>query len=127
MRKHIFSGFYVFLLFVFRFSEKLIHTKENAVEHEMPILPPFVEQEEEEEEEKEEKEEEEGKTEPELEEKVDSTENKEEKGSGHVDLSSSVYFAKHPKAIANPQERSVSLLTNHIMDRKFQSKCSYNG
>ena len=55
------------------------------------------------------------------------TENKEEKGSGHVDLTSSVYFAKHPKAIANPQERSVSLLTNHIMDRKFQSKCSSNG
>ena len=122
MRKHIFSGFYDFLLFVFRFSEKLIHTKENAVEHEMPILPPFVEQEEEEE-----KEEEEGKTEPELEEKVDATENKEEKSSGHVDLTSSVYFAKHPKAIANPQERSVSLLTNHIMDRKFQSKCSYKG
>ena len=123
MRKHIFSGFYVFLLFDFRFSEKLIHTKENAVEHEMPILPPFVEQEEELEEEKEE-----GKTEPELEEKVDATENKEEKGSGgHVDLTSSVYFAKHPKAIANPQERSVSLLTNHIMDRKFQSKCSSNG
>ena len=125
MRKLIFRGFYVFLLFVFRFSEKLIHTKENAVEHEMPILPPFVEQEEEEEEE--EKKEEEGKTEPELEEKVDATEHKEEKGSGHVDLTSSVYFAKHPKAIANPQERSVSLLTNHIMKRKFQSKCSSNG
>ena len=59
--------------------------------------------------------------------KVDATEHKEEKGSGHVDLTSSVYFAKHPKAIANPQERSVSLLTNHIMDRKFQSKCSSNG
>ena len=104
MRKHIFSGFYDFFLFVFRFSEKLIHTKENAVEHEMPILPPFVEEEEEEEK----KEEEEGKTEPELEEKVDATEHKEEKSSGHVDLTSSVYFAKHPKAIANPQERSVS-------------------
>ena len=87
----------------------LLNTKENAVENEMPILPPFVEQEEEEEVEKK-------KTEPELEEKVEATEtNKEEKVEGkekgsnvHVDLTSSEYFAKHPKAIANPQERSVS-------------------
>ena len=88
----------------------LLNTKENAVENEMPILPPFVEQEEEEEEV------EKKKTEPELEEKVEATEtNKEEKVEGkekgsnvHVDLTSSEYFAKHPKAIANPQERSVS-------------------
>ena len=95
----------------FRFSEMLLNTKENAVENEMPILPPFVEEEEEEEEV------EKKKTEPELEEKVEATEtNKEEekeegkeKGSNvHVDLTSSEYFAKHPKAIANPQERSVS-------------------
>ena len=87
----------------------LLNTKENAVENEMPILPPFVEQEEEEEVEKK-------KTEPELEEKVEATEtNKEEKVEGkekgsnvQVDLTSSEYFAKHPKAIANPQERSVS-------------------
>ena len=43
-----------------RFSEKLLNTKENAVENMMPILPPIVEQEE-------------GKTEPELEEKGDNT------------------------------------------------------
>ena len=92
----------------FRFSEKLLNTKENAVENEMPILPPFVGQEEEEEEKKEEK------TDPELEEKADAVEDKEEKvegkekGSIHVDLTNSEYFAKHPKAIANPQERSVS-------------------
>ena len=90
----------------------LLNTKENAAENEMPILPPFVEQEEEEEEEEVEKK----KTEPELEEKVEATEtNKEEKVEGkekgsnvHVDLTRSEYFAKHPKAIANPQERSVS-------------------
>ena len=83
MRKHIFSGFYVFLLFVFRFSEKLIHTKENAVEHEMPILPPFVEQEEEEEEEKkEEKEkvEEKEEVEEKAEDKEKGEENKEKRG-----------------------------------------------
>ena len=81
----------------------------------MPILPPFVEQEEEEEEEEEkEKKKKEEKTDPELEEKVEAIANKEEKleekekGSVHVDLTNSEYFAKHPKAIANPQERSVS-------------------
>ena len=90
----------------------LLNTKENAVENEMPILPPFVEQEQEEEEEKKQE-----KTEPELEEKVDAAEmNKEEEkvegkekdSNVHVDLTSSEYFARHPKAIANPQERSVS-------------------
>ena len=65
-------------------------------------------------EEEEEEEKKEEKTDPELEEKVDAVEDKEEKvegkekGSVHVDLTNSEYFAKHPKAIANPQERSVS-------------------
>ena len=91
----------------------LLNTKENAVENEMPILPPFVEQEQEEEEEKKQE-----KTEPELEEKVDAMvqmnkeeekmEGKEKDSNVHVDLTSSEYFARHPKAIANPQERSVS-------------------
>ena len=94
-----------------RFPEMLLNTKENAAENEMPILPPFVEQGEEEGEAEKKK-----TTEPELEEKVEAAEtNKEEKvegkekgGNVHVDLTSSKYFAKHPKAIANPQERSVS-------------------
>ena len=105
----------------------LLNTKENAVENEMPILPPFVEQEEEDDEEVEKK-----KTEPELEEKVEAIEtNKEEekeegkeKGSNvHVDLTSSEYFAKHPKAIANPQERSVSQSCQSI--NRIKSNLAY--
>ena len=40
--------------------------------------------------------------------KEEKVEGKEKGGNVHVDLTSSKYFAKHPKAIANPQERSVS-------------------
>merc|ERR1719400_786631 len=94
-----------------RFSDNLQNTKENAVENEMPILPPFVEQEDEEEKENK-------KSEPELEEKVDAAENKKEnkkdKGNLQVDLTKSQYFSKHPKAIANPQERSVKLFTDAL-------------
>ena len=94
----------MFYHYQLRFSDNLQNTKENAVENEMPILPPFVEQEDEEEKENK-------KTEPELEEKVDAAENKKEnkkdKGNLQVDLTKSQYFSKHPKAIANPQERSV--------------------
>ena len=77
----------------------------------MPILPPFVEQEDEEEKENK-------KSEPELEEKVDAAENKKEnkkdKGNLQVDLTKSQYFSKHPKAIANPQERHVKLFTDSL-------------
>ena len=70
----------------------------------MVILPPFVEQEDDEEKKNK-------RIELELEEKVDAAENKKEnkkdKGNLQVDLTKSQYFSKHPKAIANPQERSV--------------------
>ena len=102
----IFVDLFLYLIYHYqhRFSDNLQNTKENAVENEMPILPPFVEQEDEEEKENK-------KSEPELEEKVDAAENKKEnkkdKGNLQVDLTKSQYFSKHPKAIANPQERSV--------------------
>ena len=89
----------------------------------MVILPPFVEQEDDEEKENK-------RIELELEEKVDAAENKKEdkkgKGNLQVDISKSRYFFKHPKAIANPQERSVRHLP--LFKRyssKFICRCSY--
>ena len=106
-----------------RFSDNLQNTKENAVENEMPILPPFVEQEDEEEKENK-------KTELELEEKVDTAEDKKEnkkgKGNLQVDLTKSQYFSKHPKAIANPQERSVRHFPQFKRySFKFICRCSH--
>ena len=54
---------------------------------------------------------------------ISATMGKEEKQEGKekapvVDLASSMYFTKYPKAIANPQTRSVSLLPYNTMERK---------
>ena len=49
--------------------------------------------------------------------KEEKQEGKEKAGTPVVDLASSVYFTKYPKAIANPKERSVSLPYN-TMERK---------
>ena len=50
--------------------------------------------------------------------KEEKQEGKEKAGAPVVDLASSMYFTKHPKAIANPQTRSVSLLPYNTMERK---------
>ena len=77
----------------------------------MIILPPIMGQEDDGEKENK-------KTGPELEEKVDTAEDKKEnkkgKGNLQVDLSESLYFYKYPKAIANPQERSVKLFEDSL-------------
>ena len=50
--------------------------------------------------------------------KEEKQEGKEKAGAPVVDLASSVYFTNHPKALANPKERSVSLLPYNTMERK---------
>ena len=50
--------------------------------------------------------------------KEEKQEGKEKAGTPVVDLASSMYFTKYPKAIANPKERSVSLLPYNTMERK---------
>ena len=90
------------------FVAHLQETKETALEEEQPVLPPFIEEQEEKKEEK--------------------------KAAGGLNLADSAYFTKNPKAIANPQERSVKLFSEaaaglpegwkvrNILDPKDQSK-----
>ena len=91
------------------FVAHLQETKETALEEEQPVLPPFIEEQEEKKEEK------------------------KAAGAG-LNLADSAYFTKNPKAIANPQERSVKLFSEaavglpegwkvrNILDPKDQSK-----